>query len=198
MSSDFDPAHEKAYIQRISEGDTAAFHAVYYHYSPRILAKLVSVLKSEDLAADILQDLFTIIWQKRAEIDPDKSFGAFLFKISNNLVIDLFRKTKRDQALVDQLLKASAENQESVERWLFRKENNAWLTSAIENLPPQRRLVFKLCKLEQKSHDEVSQLLHISRATVNNHLVKATQSLREMAAKRADLAGVLLVAWLFG
>jgi RNA polymerase sigma-70 factor (ECF subfamily) len=198
MSFDFNPAREREYIQRISEGDTEAFHAIYYHYSPRILAKLIRVLKSEELASDILQDLFSIIWQKRAEIDPDRSFGAFLFKISDNLVIDLFRKTKRDQELADKLLKASTESQESIEQWLFQKENNAWLTSAIEHLPPQRRLVFKLCKLEQKSHEEVSLLLNISRATVNNHLVKATQSLREMAARRSDLAGVLFVAWLFG
>lgn len=197
MSSGFDPAHEKVYVQRLSEGDAEAFHAIYYYYSPRVLAKLVSVLKSEDLAADILQDVFSIIWQKRAEIDPERSFGAFLFKISNNLVISLFRKAKRNQELVDTLLKASAESQETIERWMFWKENTTWLNNAIEQLPPQRRLVFKLCKLEQKSHEEVGQLLNISRTTVNNHLVKATQSLREMAARRSDLAGALLLAWLF-
>lgn len=197
MSLEFDLAYEQEYIRRISQGDAEAFHAIYRYYSPRIYGKLIKVLKSEDLAADILQDLFSIIWQKREEIDPDKSFGAFLFKISDNLVIDLFRKVKRDQQLIEKLIKAGTENWESTEEWLFRKENEAWLAKAIESLPPQRKLVFELCKLENKSHEEVSRLLNISRATVNNHLVKATQNLKALASGKSDLAGLLLVIWLF-
>lgn len=196
MSTEFDLINEQAYIRRISQGDAEAFHAVYLHYSPRIYGKLLRVLKSPDLAADILQDLFTIIWQKRGEIDPEKSFPAFLYKISDNLVIDLFRKAKRDQQLISQLLQASTASQENTEEWLFRKENETWLAKAIESLPPQRQLVFKLCKLENKSHEEVGRLLNISRATVNNHLVKAIQNLRMRAAGQSDLAGLLLVAWL--
>lgn len=196
MPQQFEPANEKMYIRLVKQGDAAAFHAIYQHYSPRVYGKLLRVLKSEDLAADILQDLFSIIWQKRAEIDPEKSFGAFLFKISDNLVLDLFRKAKRNQQLIEQLAKAGAEEWESTEEWLFKKENETWLARAIESLPPQRRLVFQLCKLENRSHDEVSQLLHISRATVNNHLVKATQNLKALATGKSGMAGLLLI-WLF-
>lgn len=85
-----DPASEQEYIIRISHGDANAFYVIYIYYSSRIYGKLVKVLKSKELASDILQDLFSIIWQKRKEIHPNKSFSAFLFKISDNLMIDLF------------------------------------------------------------------------------------------------------------
>lgn len=197
MALVFDPAHEREYILRITEGDAASFHAIYLHYSPRIYGKLIKVLKSNELAADILQDLFSIIWQKRETLDPDKSFNAFLFKIADNLVIDLFRKAKRDQDLIHQLLRASMATQHNlIEDWLFRKENETWLAKAIESLPAQRKLVFKLCKLENKSHLEVARLLNISPATVNNHLVKATQNLKAIALGKSDLAGLLLITWL--
>ena len=197
MSLVYDPAYEKEYISRIAQGDPAAFHAIYEYYSPRIYAKLLKVLKSKELAADILQDLFSIIWQKRAHIDPDKSFNAFLFKISDNLVIDLFRKAKRDQELIHKLLKAGIEVTENTEDWLFRKENEAWLEKAIQTLPAQRQTVFRLCKLENKSHEDVSKLLNISRSTVNNHLVKAIQNLKMLAKGNSDLAGLFIVLWLF-
>lgn len=197
MALEFDIAYEKEFITRISKGDAAAFHAVYEYYSPRVFAKLLKVLKSKDLAADILQDLFSIIWQKRADLDPNRSFNAFLFKISDNLVIDLFRKAKRDQQLVSKLLKAGIEQTEHLEEWLLRKENETWLFKAIEQMPPQRQMVFRLCKLENRSHEEVSQLLSISRATVNNHLVKALQNLKMLAAGNTDLAALLLIFWLF-
>lgn len=197
MSLEFDPAYEKEFIVRISRGDAAAFHAIYQYYSPRVYGKLLKVLKSKELAADILQDLFSIIWQKRAGIDPEKSFGAYLFRISDNLVIDVFRKARRDQQLITQLMNAGIEEMENTESWLYRKENEAWLNKAIESLPPQRQMVFRLCKLENRSHEEVSRLLNISRATVNNHLVKAIQNLKSLAAGNSDLARFLLLLWLF-
>lgn len=197
MPLQFDPAYEHELITRISQGDAEAFHAIYQYYSPRIYGKLIKVLHSKELAADILQDLFTIIWQKRADIDPDRSFHAFLFKIADNLVIDLFRKAKRDEQLIHKLLTASTHQSENPEEWLFRKENEAWLTKAIQSLPAQRQLVFKLCKLENRSHEEVSRLLNISRATVNNHLVKATQNLKDLAAGGPGQASILLLAWWF-
>lgn len=197
MSLQLDPEYEKELILRVSRGDQAAFHAIYKYYSPRVYGKLLKVLKSKELAADILQELFSIIWQKRAGIDPDKSFNAYLFRISHNLVIDVFRKAKRDQQLIDHLMHAGLQEMENTEDWLFRKENEGWLHKAIERLPAQRQMVFKLCKLENKSHEETAQLLNISRATVNNHLVKAIQNLREFAAENPDMAGILLLFWLF-
>lgn len=197
MSLQFDPEYEKELVLRVSRGDQAAFHAIYTYYSPRVYGKLLKVLKSKELAADILQELFSILWQKRAGIDPQRSFNAYLFKISHNLVIDVFRKAKRDQQLIDRLMNAGIEEVENIEDWLFRKENEAWLKTAIDRLPPQRQMVFRLCKLESRSHEEVSQLLNISRATVNNHLVKAIQNLRSFAAGNSDLAGMLLLVWLF-
>ncbi|MBO9632990.1 MAG: sigma-70 family RNA polymerase sigma factor, partial [Chitinophagaceae bacterium] len=95
------------------------------------------------------------------------------------------------------LMSAGMEEIENTESWLFKKENEAWLNKAIESLPPQRQMVFRLCKLENKTHEEVSQLLSISKATVNNHLVKAIQNLRSLGSGNTDLAGILLLIWLF-
>jgi len=191
-----DPSNEEQYVRLIARGDAAAFQAIYLHYSPRIYNKLLKVLKSEDLAADLLQDIFSILWQKREQIDPSKSFGAFLFKIGDNLVIDLFRRAKRDKILLQQLLDASVQNWEPTEQML-RKEKEQWLEQSMSAMPAQRQRVFRLCKIEKKTHEEVAQLLGISPATVNNHLVKAIQFLKERATNDPGLTGILLLSWLF-
>ncbi len=87
--------NEKELLIRMSAGDEVAFREIYHHYSPRIYGKLLKVLKSEDIASELLQELFASIWQRRENIDPDKSFRSYLFKIADNLIIDLFRKTKQ-------------------------------------------------------------------------------------------------------
>jgi RNA polymerase sigma-70 factor (ECF subfamily) len=62
---------------------------------------------------------------------------------------------------------------------LLTKENEQILQEAINLLPPKRRLVFQLIKIEERSYDEVSTLLNISESTINDHIVKATKTIRE-------------------
>ena len=66
----------------------------------------------------------------------------------------------------------SADNN-TVEEHFISKENSGILYQAIELLPPKRKLVFRLCKLEGKTYEEVSLLLGISLSTISDHIVKA-------------------------
>lgn len=177
----------------VSEGNEKAFHVLYYHYSPRIYAKLLKLVKSADLAQELLQQLFVGIWLRRNTIDPDKSFRSYLFTCANNLVIDLYRKIRRDKLLMNRLLLAVEEQYLHTEEWLYEKETSRLIKDAINDLPPQRKTIFTLCKLEHKSYQEVSALLGISTATVNSQIVKATRSIRKKLLANRDLAGLLLL-----
>lgn len=185
--------NETALLERLAAGDKDAFQVIYYHYAPRIYGKLLKLLHSEDLATELLQEVFIVVWQKHALVDPTRSFRSYLFKIADNLAIDLFRKANRSTQLLNRLLEASIDHYTHTEERLEQKENAFLLQQAIDALPPQQKTVFTLCKLEGKSHDEVGQLLGISPSTVNNHIVKATRSLREYLAGHPDIAGMILL-----
>lgn len=188
--------NEKEILEKMMQGDQEAFHSVYYHYAPRLYGKLVKVLHSQDLASEVLQEVFMIIWQKRATIDTSLSFRSYLFKIADNLAINLFRKANRNSAVMEKLLIASIGHYSHTEEWLERKEKDGLLHNAIAALPEQRRKIFILCKMEGRSHDEVARMLDISPSTVNNQLVKAMQFLRKYLADNPDVAGMLLLYFL--
>lgn len=188
--------NEAVLLLQMAKGDRDAFHTIYYHYAPRIYGKLLKVLHSEDLAAEVLQEVFVTIWQKHPTIDPSRSFRSYLFKIADNLTIDLFRRSGRDKVLMEKLIAASIDHYTHTEEWLESKERAGLLQQAIDALPPQRKAVFTLCKMEGKSHEEVGRLLNISPSTVNNHIVKATQFLRDYLSAHPDITGTLLIAFL--
>ncbi|MGN6532752.1 MAG: RNA polymerase sigma factor [Ginsengibacter sp.] len=50
---------------------------------------------------------------------------------------------------------------------------------SINLLPPKRRQIFQLIKVEERSYEEVSALLNVSVSTINDHIVKATKFIRE-------------------
>src|SRR5690606_27170061 len=107
-------------------------------------------------------------------------------RIAENMVFDFFRKASRERKLQDQLFLNREELYSHIEEQLIDKERKALLDSAINELSPQCRLVFKLCKLEGRSYDEVSKMLEISPNTISNHLTKAKKQLKDRLMNEAD------------
>jgi len=171
--------NEKDLVIRLKDGDTRAFEQIYQLYSSRLLGFLIKLVKSDLYAAELLQDTFIKLWDNRMNIDPNQSFRSYLFRIAENSVYDFFRKAARDKKLQAAIIKSACEKYQHVEENLVTKENEQILQEAINLLPPKRRLVFQLIKIEERSYDEVSTLLNISESTINDHIVKATKTIRE-------------------
>lgn len=172
------PLAEKDLLSRLQSGDEFAFEQLYRTYSLQIFKRLLRLVKQEEIAQELLQDVFLRIWEKRASIDPDKLFRPFLYRIAQNLVTDLFRRAAYDRKLLDHLVNATTELYNPIEDSTNLTDGAAILQQAIDSLPPQRRKIYTLCKLEGKSYEEVSLLLGISTSTISDHIVKGTKSLK--------------------
>lgn len=155
-----------------------AFLAIYKLYSGRLYGKLLKLLKSESQAKELLQEIFLKIWNNRENIDPEKSFRSYLFKIATNIVHDFFRKKIRDRTLQLDLSKGRSTQYTHIEEDFINKETYQVLLRAISLLPPQRQNIFRLCKIAGKSYDEVSHILGISTSTISDHIVKANHFIR--------------------
>ena len=171
--------NEHELLSRLKAGDKLAFARLYELYSRPLYLNLLKLLKSEQVAEEILQNIFFIVWEKRETITINQSFKGYLFRIAENKVHDFFRKLKRDRKLYEYILGRSCEEYEDVEIKILHSEETALLNKAIENLPPQRKEVFYLCKMEGKSYLEVSRRLGISASTINDHIVKANRAVRD-------------------
>lgn len=170
---------ESGLLARLQGGDKEAFTQLYALYSEQLFMNLLRLVRSEEIAEELLQDIFVLIWEKRQMIDIQHSFRSYLFRISENKVADMFRKFHRDKKLHDQILRIASEQYNSSEDELLSNENIEFVKKAIDSLPPQRKQIFELCKLQGKSYKEVSDLLGISTSTVNDHIVKATKAIRD-------------------
>jgi len=187
------PLHEKDLLSRLQSGDEAAFEQLYRIYSLRIFKRLLRLVKQEEIAKELLQDVFLRIWEKRASIDPDKLFRPYLYRIAQNLVTDLFRRAAYDRKLLDHLITATTELYNPIEDSTNLKDGAAILQQAIDSLPPQRRKIYMLCKMEGKSYEEVSAMLGISTSTISDHIVKGTRSLKIYFASN-EMALIILSA----
>ncbi|MBS1521360.1 MAG: RNA polymerase sigma-70 factor [Bacteroidetes bacterium] len=169
----------------LKRGSERAFERLYKMHSGILLANIRGLVKDQEVAREILQDLYVRVWENRASIDPSKSYKSFLFTVARNLVYDHFRKISLDQKKRSELMRTALTVYSHVEESILQKESEAVLTEAINHLPDQCRRVYQLSKIDGKSHKEISELLNISLATVNNHIVKANRQIRSFVLKQS-------------
>src|SRR5690606_7050320 len=179
MVKTYEPYNEEqTLLLRLKSGDYQAFTQLYQRYSLRLLGRIIRLVKSEETAEEILQTLFLKVWERRDQIDADKSLKPFLFTIAQNLVYDHFRRMALDERFRNEFIKQYAEDYQHIEEELTFKQTQENVMNAIKALPPQCQKVFILFKIEGKSYAEICETLNISKSTVNNHLTKANSLLK--------------------
>jgi len=111
-----------------------------------------------------------------------------------NELYQFYRKVARDKKLQAHIIDTFTEAYSHTEEDIYLKESRELLNRAIDQLSPQRKEVFNLCKIEGKSYDEAASLLGISPSTVSNHLVKANTSIRKYLFHSKESIALLLAA----
>lgn len=83
----------KEIIRKLKDGDHNAFEHVYNIYVDKLYYFILKLLKSPEMAEELVQEIFIRIWLLRDTLNTELSFDAFLFKIARNLSINLIKKT---------------------------------------------------------------------------------------------------------
>lgn len=182
--------YEKELLVKLRNGDVIAFEIIYAKYKVKLASNLFSILKSWEEVEETLQNLFLKLWTNRTEIDIEKPFHAYLNRIAFNLTQDYFRKIARDKVLFQNLWMKINENM-NPDVLRDQVASDQELMRTIDSLPEQRKQVFKLCRLEGKSYDEVSRILSISVSTVNDHITKANKYIYSHYDRSITLAVIL-------
>ncbi len=185
--------NERELLMLLKAGDESAFTAIYKLYSKPLLRKILRMVYDEDVAKELLQDLFMKIWEKRDQIDTSKSFRSFLYTVGVNLVYDHFRDTAKKNKLIAHLVNVAVEQYTHTEEGIIEKENLGLINAAVQQLPPQRKKVFILCRLEGKSYAEASAELNISTSTIHDHMVKANLLVRKYLMSHREVAVYVLL-----
>lgn len=157
----------------------AAFTLLYERYANLLYNRIKRLVHRHDITEELIQDVFLKIWQNRQKLDPDLSLQIQVLRYAKSTAINFYHKAVREQQLRSQLIQSGSASYDPLEADLAFKETSEMLNTAIEKLPPQRRRVFVLCKLEGKSYAEVAELLGIGLGTVKDHMAKAVRAVRK-------------------
>ncbi|WP_343693666.1 RNA polymerase sigma-70 factor [Chitinophaga sp.] len=187
-----DIKYQEELLIQLRNGAETAFNALYHAYSKPIWLRILRLVKDKDIADELLQEVFINIWKNRQQIDPEKSFKAFIYTVAQNLVYNYFRKNASDSNLLQNLLLQSPQHYLNVEQLMEERELRRFLDEAIDQLSPQRKRAFILCKVEGRSYEEAGKIMGVSTATINSHITQSLQFLKEYTLKHLKLIILIL------
>lgn len=162
---------------RLREGDKKALTILYNNYWRPLYISSFNLLKDKEVCEEIIQDVFIEIWNKRADIQIKVSLKSYLYACVRYKVFAEFRKSKDlPIALYEDL--NNRFQYTSPETQMMHEELKQQVSLVVESLPEKCKLVFKLSRIEQLSHKEISEQLNVSTKTIENHITKALKILR--------------------
>lgn len=178
----------------LGKGDQAAFTTLYTVYSGPMYINMLKMVKDKQLTEELVQDLFSRIWQRHEIFVNEIDFKPYLYKAAQNLVHDFYRKLKRDQLMYAQFKAAAIEAYSHIEEGLHLKESSELLDKAMALLSPQQQSVYKLCKIEGYTYKQAAEKMGISPHTVKEYLSKSTQLVKTYMINNLDASmGLLLL-----
>jgi RNA polymerase sigma-70 factor (ECF subfamily) len=170
---------EEALLRLIKSDSTSAFTAFYLAYHHKIYSYALKLTRCREQAQDIAQDVFMKMWENKKSLAKVRHVKAYLFTVCRNTSLTMQSRAACEQKIKEQL---SADNQlfyEEIDSCEVYPIQEQLLQLAIKQLPPRRRRIFWLCKIEGRSHREVARELGVSPGTINDHIVKATKAIRK-------------------
>ncbi|MEO5562372.1 MAG: RNA polymerase sigma-70 factor [Chitinophagaceae bacterium] len=159
------------------------FSDIFRQHEHRLYSLALRLTKSDQTAKDILQEVFLKLWDQRMHIHTINNIEAWLYKITENKVIDFLRKASADNRLKQVIWNNLQQITNESEQYLAAKEYNLIIQKAIDQLPPQRRLIYQLNRESGMNYREIADKLNISKHTAKNQLSTALQSVRRFLVK---------------
>ncbi|MHA4896718.1 RNA polymerase sigma factor [Pedobacter sp. PWIIR3] len=171
-------------------GDLRAYENIYDRYWPLLFRHARKMLQDNSLAKDVVQEVFTTLWQKRAEQVIRSPLAAYLYSATRNKVLDLVKHSKVEEKYLHSLKQVMDSGIVPPDQLYIERELYEQIETEILNLPPKMREIFLLSRKDHKSHKEIADQLGISDKTVKKQV---SNSLRILKGKLGDSLRVFLI-----
>lgn len=183
-------------LKEIAIGNNDAFKLLYRRYWEELFVTAANALRNKEEAADVLQDVFLSLWNRRYELDIKVSVAAYLHTSVRYKSIHYIEKniTRRDY-LVHLADVAVSFYHPDAEINLQLKELEQTIKNSIAKMPPKMQRVYKLSRQEHLSYNEISKSMGISVETVKKHVQHALHLIRKDIHPHSFI--VLMMAFLY-
>jgi RNA polymerase sigma-70 factor (family 1) len=180
---------EKQLLEELRKGNASAFEHIFRMYWKPLYSIAKSKVNSHDEAEEVLQLVFSNLWEQRDHLHID-NLSAYLYTAVKNRIINTIRSRITQEKYWDYYRKFIPQIQNTTENIVALDDMNEVLEAAVNRLPEKSRKVFKLSRFEGRTNSEIANLLKISEKAIEYHL---TKSLKVIKLHMKDYISVIII-----
>jgi RNA polymerase sigma-70 factor (ECF subfamily) len=181
---------DPAVVELARKGSEAAYRELLTRYERPVFSLIFRMVRDREMAEDLAQETFIKVLNNLDRYSPEFKFSSWLFKIANNLTIDHLRRRRVDtisiegspDAVTSESARATSiavvSGNESPLEELESRELGTAIERAIGKLRPEYRACIMLRHVEDKSYEEIAEIVKLPLGTVKTYIHRARHELR--------------------
>jgi len=165
---------------KVQDGDKEAFGAVIDRFEKPLCAFIYRMIGDRENCADALQETFLKAYKNINSFDPKRKFSSWIYRIAHNEAITHYRKNTKHVALEEIVEVASGENNaELIQKKLDSLNQKKLLDKALLTIPLKYREVIVFRFYEDKSYEEISEIMHLPVNTIGTYLSRGKNEIKK-------------------
>ncbi|KPJ70922.1 hypothetical protein AMJ51_00545 [Microgenomates bacterium DG_75] len=172
-------------IELVRNKDQELYKEVVRRYQTKLMRYATGLIQDEDKAADVVQESFIKAFVNLRGFNTKKKFSSWIYRIVHNEAINYIKKHKKEISLENnKWVERAAKSNEDVEEDFNQKEAKEMLYLSLKELPLKYRSPLVLFFLEEKTYEEISDVLRIPIGTVGTRINRGKKMLRLIYKKK--------------
>jgi RNA polymerase sigma-70 factor (ECF subfamily) len=178
---------DKGLIELALSGDEKAYESLLNKYRNLVFSIMLKMVRNKQEAEDLTQEAFMKAFTSLATFNDEFAFSTWLMKIASNNCIDFLRKRKLRTYSIHEPVQYKDEKIEidipdhdpTPEKTLIQSERNRMIEETIQALPERYRYVIILRHKEEKSYEEIAEIMNLPLGTVKAQIFRAREILNK-------------------
>ncbi|MEX0722189.1 MAG: sigma-70 family RNA polymerase sigma factor [Balneolaceae bacterium] len=182
------------FVAEALKGKESSYKKLVDKYQKPLYFHIRKMIKEKELVDDLVQEVFMKAFHNLSSYSNEYAFSTWLYRIATNHTIDYLRKKKLQTLSINEPYKTRDGDMEiqlpdhsfATDNQIIKKERKQIVQHAIENLPEKYRQVIEMRHMEEKSYQEISEMLDLPLGTVKAHIFRAREMLYKALIDKKD------------
>jgi RNA polymerase sigma-70 factor (family 1) len=168
---------ESDLLHQLANGNVDAYEKIFKLYWKPLYQIAYSKLGSKSDAEEVIQTLFSTLWENRETLVID-NLGAYLHRAVRNRVLNVIRAKITEQKFWEYYSKFIPSVENTTEDGVIFDDLQESLELAVNHLPEKSRTIFQLSRFEGRTNNEIAKLMKLSEKSIEYHLTKSLRAIR--------------------
>jgi RNA polymerase sigma-70 factor (ECF subfamily) len=180
MMRDFEKLTDEQVVEEVRSDDQELYHIIVERYQEKLLRYAVNIVKDDDKAMDVVQNSFIKAFINLNGFNVKKKFSSWIYRIVHNEAMNTVNKHRRELPITDDIDFSSDEN---IENNYESKEIAEKVNKCLKEIPILYSEPLSLFYIDEKSYEEISDILRIPMGTVATRISRAKIIMRKICQK---------------